>query len=99
MDRREAERGRGLVAAVLAAQHEHDRAKAAVDAARKAVETLRAELNAWLEAAGDVTLVFGGRAVRLTDRVEFLSLVSLDPPAPTPPPQPAPTPPQKKEKR
>ena len=97
MDRREAERGRALVAAALAAQDEYDRAKEAWDAARKKADKARAELVSWDVAHGEgKTLVYDGRAVRVGERVTLVPIASLDPqPAPPPPPPlpPAPPPP------
>jgi type II secretory pathway pseudopilin PulG len=97
MDRREAERGRALVAAALAAQDEYDRAKAAADAARVAMDKARAHLATWdsVQAGGQI-LVCDGQVVRVGERVTLSPVASLDLPpvaTPAPPPQPAPAPP------
>ena len=81
MDRREAERGRALVAAALAAQDEYDRAQSATTAARGAADKARADLAAWVGANGaGKTLVFDGQVVSVGGRVDLVPLVALDPP-------------------
>ena len=83
MDRREAERGRALVAAALAAQVEYDRAKAAADAARQAANKAGAALVMWEQAnCQGKTLVYDGQAVVVGERVTLVPIADLDPPAP-----------------
>ena len=90
MDRREAERGRALVAAALDDQFDYEAHRSVVEVKRKAADKSRADLVAWVGANGaGKTLVYNGQVVVVGERITLVPLASLDPqPAPAPPPPP-----------
>ena len=95
MDRREAERGRALVAAALEDQFDYEAHRSVAEVKRKAADKSRVALAEWVGANGaGKTFVYNGQVVILGERITLVPLASLDPPPPAPPPPtPAPVPP------